>query len=448
MANPLNKAIGVEYAASAGFCILQALALFAFIRKNGLLKRYGLCKSPVPARRFLCYLPLVVLASGNLWNGAALHYAPAETVCRIVCMLCVGFLEEVIFRGLLFVAIARDNVKSAVIISSVTFGIGHIINLFNGSGMDLVSNLCQIVFAIAVGFLLVTIFYRGGSLIPCILAHSAINTLGTFANDASLPTETRLLHLGILIVIAVVYTLILTRTLPEAEAGHSHAPASGGGHPAGAHSEGIHRRADGYGRNMSDLWEERLPYALPALLVLAVFYGIYFGKVLAQKRRGIRTRQIGRRKEKSIHTVEVLMSIATLGAPMAQLMSIAFGWSHLPANARFTGFLMGLLGDGIFLLSVLCMKDSWRAGIPDKDRTELVTTGIYRYSRNPAFLGFDLMYAGVLLLYGNLLTLGFSVFAMVMLHLQILQEERYLVHAFGAPYQAYCRQVFRYLGRK
>lgn len=219
LANPLNKAIGVEYAASAGFCILQALALFAFIRKNGLLKRYGLCKSPVPARRFLCYLPLVVLASGNLWNGAALHYAPAETVCRIVCMLCVGFLEEVIFRGLLFVAIARDNVKSAVIISSVTFGIGHIINLLNGSGMDLVSNLCQIVFAIAVGFLLVTIFYRGGSLIPCILAHSAINTLGTFANDASLPTETRLLHLGILIVIAVVYTLILTRTLPEKDNG-------------------------------------------------------------------------------------------------------------------------------------------------------------------------------------------------------------------------------------
>ena len=48
---------------------------------------------------------------------------------------------------------------------------------------------------------------------------------------------------------------------------------------------------------MSDLWEERLPYALPALLVLAVFYGTYFAKVLAQKRRGIRTRQIGRRKE-------------------------------------------------------------------------------------------------------------------------------------------------------
>lgn len=194
--------------------------------------------------------------------------------------------------------------------------------------------------------------------------------------------------------------------------------------------------------------EEHFPYVLLALLVLAVFYGIYFGKMLVQKKHGICTHQIGRRKEKGLHTVETLMSIATLGAPVAQLLSIAFGWNWLPANARFTGFCIGMLGDAVFLLSVLCMKDSWRAGIPDKDKTELVTTGIYRYSRNPAFLGFDFMYIGVLLMYGNLLTLAFSVFAMVMLHLQILQEERYLENIFGAAYTAYKKQVFRYLGRK
>ena len=215
LANPLNKAIGVAYAASAAFCVLQTVMLFTFIRKNNLQKRYGLCKTPVPACRFLYYVPLVILASGNLWNGVALNYSPAATVCRIVCMLCVGFLEEVIFRGFLFKAIAKDNIKSAVVISSVTFGIGHIINLFNGSGMDLVGNLCQIGFAIAVGFLLVMIFYRGGSLLPCILVHSAINTLGTFANDTSLTTEMHLLHLAVLIVIAVAYTLILTRTLTK-----------------------------------------------------------------------------------------------------------------------------------------------------------------------------------------------------------------------------------------
>ncbi len=215
LANPLNEIIGIEYSANAVFCILQTIVLFGFIQKNGLQKCYGLCKPQAPAWRFLYYVPFLALASGNLWNGFAVNYSPAETVCRIVCMLCVGFLEEVIFRGLLFVSIAKDNVKSAIIISSVTFGIGHIINLFNGSGMGLVSNLCQIVFAVAVGFMLVTIFYRGGSLLPCIIVHSAINTLGTFANDADVAMEGQLIHIAVLIAITVAYTLILTKTLPK-----------------------------------------------------------------------------------------------------------------------------------------------------------------------------------------------------------------------------------------
>ena len=90
-----------------------------------------------------------------------------------------------------------------------------------------------------------------------------------------------------------------------------------------------------------------------------------------------------------------------------------------------------MLGNLIFLISVLCMKDSWRAGIPDSDKTALVTGGIYRFSRNPAFLGFYLQYIGVMLMYCNLLTAGFTVFAITMLHLQILQEERYLTATFG-----------------
>ena len=81
--------------------------------------------------------------------------------------------------------------------------------------MNLVNNLCQIVFAVAVGFLLVTIFHRGGSLLPCIIVHSAINTLGTFANDTNLTAKMHLLHLAVLIVITVAYTLILIKTLPK-----------------------------------------------------------------------------------------------------------------------------------------------------------------------------------------------------------------------------------------
>ena len=194
--------------------------------------------------------------------------------------------------------------------------------------------------------------------------------------------------------------------------------------------------------------EVSLPYRLLALFVLAVFYGIYLVKQWRQKRRGIQTMQIGRGKEAQTHTVETLMGIATVGIIPAQLLSIAFGWSHLPANARFTGFCIGMVGDLIFLISVLCMKDSWRAGIPDRDRTELVTDGIYAFSRNPAFLGFDLQYIGVLLMFCNLLTAAFTVFAVSMLHLQILQEERYLTATFGAEYLKYRHQVLRYLGRR
>ena len=194
--------------------------------------------------------------------------------------------------------------------------------------------------------------------------------------------------------------------------------------------------------------EEHMPYFALALVVLVLFYTVYFVKMLIQHKHGIKTRQIGRRKEKDIHMVELLMSIATLAAPAAQLISIAFGWSCMPSGARFTGFLIGMLGDIIFLISVVCMKDSWRAGIPDKDKTELVTNGIYKFSCNPAFLGFDFMYAGVLLMYFNPLTAVFSLFAAVTLHLQILQEEKYLTSVFGSSYTAYKSRVFRYLGRK
>lgn len=215
LANSLNERIGIEFFASAVFCVLQAGFLLTFVLRNGLSGRYGLCRPSVPARRFCYYIPLVILASGNLWNGVSVNYSGAGMICRIVTMVCVGFVEEMIFRGFLFKAMAKDNVKSAMIVSSVTFGIGHLINLFNGSGMDLMSNLCQIVFAVAVGFLLVTIFYRGASLIPCILTHSAINTLGTFANEAGSTPGRQLKQLFILIAITAAYALILARTLPK-----------------------------------------------------------------------------------------------------------------------------------------------------------------------------------------------------------------------------------------
>ncbi|HAP22195.1 CPBP family intramembrane metalloprotease [Frisingicoccus caecimuris] len=215
LANPLNQVIGVNYSASAVFCVLQAVILLRFITKNRLSQQYGLCKSPVPARYFLYYLPLVVLMTRNFWNGVAVNFTLVETICYIICMFCVGFVEEVVFRGLLFKAIAKDNIKTAIIISSVTFGLGHLLNLVNGSGAGIAENLFQVTGAIAIGFLFVILYDRGGSLLPCIITHSAINITSIFANEAGLTVEKRIIFQFVLFAITIVYSFILTKTLPK-----------------------------------------------------------------------------------------------------------------------------------------------------------------------------------------------------------------------------------------
>lgn len=215
LANPLNKIIGVEGLANAIFNVVLTVILFCFIKKNSLFKRYGLCKTSIPARQFLYYVPLIILVTRNLWNGVTVNFSLTSTVCYITYMLCVGFVEEVLFRGFLFKAMAKDNVKMAIVISSVTFGLGHLLHLINGSNVELVANLFQVVGAIAFGFLFVLIFDRGGSLIPCIITHSVINASSAFANETGLTVEKRIIMNLILFVIIAVYTFILSKILPK-----------------------------------------------------------------------------------------------------------------------------------------------------------------------------------------------------------------------------------------
>ena len=71
--------------------------------------------------------------------------------------------------------------------------------------------------AIALGFLFVVLFHRGGSLWPCVIAHCTINILSAFANESRRSGELQILTAVILAVIAIVYTLILLKILPKNE---------------------------------------------------------------------------------------------------------------------------------------------------------------------------------------------------------------------------------------
>lgn len=218
LADQLSESYGIIKSVTAVLHIAMSLILFFWIRNNDLSEKYGFCRSTIPAKRFLYYLPLILIASTAFWSGIKLQYGYPGALLYFISMCCVGFLEEVIFRGLLFRAMEKDNLKTAMIVSSLTFGLGHIVNLFNGSGMDLASSMTQIVLAVLLGFVLVLIFYYGKSLIPCILFHSANNALKVFSADGSLDPQTEMvLNLVVIAIVLGGYSLYLVRAFSMKE---------------------------------------------------------------------------------------------------------------------------------------------------------------------------------------------------------------------------------------
>lgn len=185
------------------------------------------------------------------------------------------------------------------------------------------------------------------------------------------------------------------------------------------------------------------------IFILVVFYGCYFIKMFVQRAHGIKTDHIGKDKKGIAKNIEILMKTATVWVFIAELVSICIGTASFDAWVRYLGAVIAIVGDIVFIISVITMKDSWRAGVSENEKTVLVQSGIYSFSRNPAFLGFDLVYIGMMLMFSNLPLCIATVFAAVMLHLQIVNvEEEFLLRAFGEEYLVYKKKVNRYFGRR
>lgn len=211
----MSEALGVSKSITLPILLVLSAILYFFVRKNGLAEKYGLCKPRLPAAKLLFYAPLLILLTANLWYGVRLNQPLTETVLYILSMFCVGFLEEMIFRGFLFQAMVENGVRSAIVVSSITFGIGHIVNLINGSGAALLPNLLQVMYAVAIGFAFVMIYYKTKSLLPCILVHSVFNGLSAFANEADMTQQRQIVFGVLLAVIAGGYALYLALALKE-----------------------------------------------------------------------------------------------------------------------------------------------------------------------------------------------------------------------------------------
>lgn len=209
---PLKEEFGFT-----GIWTLLALLAFAagitlFVKTGHLEEKYGLAGRPKGTKKYLCFLPMWILATGNLWDGFSPSCQGTALLIATMSMILVGYVEEMIFRGFLFKAmLSGGKAGTAIIISSLTFGMGHIINLFTGQASF--ETIIQVIFAISWGFILTMVFYRGGSLIPCIIAHAMIDVFAQYSTDSALADW---IYVGATIVIGSAYSLYLYRLKPEA----------------------------------------------------------------------------------------------------------------------------------------------------------------------------------------------------------------------------------------
>jgi protein-S-isoprenylcysteine O-methyltransferase Ste14 len=193
------------------------------------------------------------------------------------------------------------------------------------------------------------------------------------------------------------------------------------------------------------------------ILVLAnlvTFYALFLGRTVLLYKRGVKVWVIGTSTKKPLEIIlenilfpvliiwSVFVILTALHIPLPGLLS-----RHLIDNDRtqYVGIVLCFAGLIIFLFALISFGKAWRIGIDENNSHELITSGMFRYSRNPIFLFMDLFFSGVMLVYPNLPCIAMAVGAIIGIHLQIKREEKFLEGKFGEQYQEYKKQTRRYL---
>ena len=204
---PLKGNFGLDSAAMLTALIVFTAGICLFVGRNHLTRKYGLSEWPKDMRKYFFFIPMWILATGNLWAGFALSYQGVSLVIAVLSMVLIGFVEEMIFRGFLFKAmLANGNKAAAIIVSSVTFGIGHLVNLFAGQASF--DTVMQVIFAVSWGFILTMVFYKSKSLIPCIIAHAMIDVFSVFGAENRLVDQ---IYILATVIVSIVYCIYLSR---------------------------------------------------------------------------------------------------------------------------------------------------------------------------------------------------------------------------------------------
>lgn len=192
------------------------------------------------------------------------------------------------------------------------------------------------------------------------------------------------------------------------------------------------------------------------LVSIVVFLAVGFGwRAWLQKRRFGKSGVILFRNSSRRQMVRDAAFVLILIASFAQAAAAAIAPQRMAGTgllseslvwaATVKGLCLVIVGTGGMVVAQRNLGQSWRIGIDEGARPGLITTGFYRYSRNPIFVGMFLTLIGLTLLLPTLLSVVMLAGAAACVRSQVIEEERYLRTAYGPDYEAYAHRVGRFL---
>jgi protein-S-isoprenylcysteine O-methyltransferase Ste14 len=184
-------------------------------------------------------------------------------------------------------------------------------------------------------------------------------------------------------------------------------------------------------------------------VVLFIFWGTFVATMATVRRRGHDPRGTA-----GGNTAPAVLNLAATVLWLFVLISyvakgrITAWFGHLApldnSASEAAGIALSLLGLLSCVVGEATLGAAFRVALP-REKTKLVTTGIYRYVRNPCALGADLFVLGTVLIAPSWLSLLAFILNLVGYEVKIRIEERHLRRVHGAAYKAYCSQTGRYI---
>ena len=185
---------------------------------------------------------------------------------------------------------------------------------------------------------------------------------------------------------------------------------------------------------------------------LLIFYILFIGRTITLSNSGIKVIVLGKVSNKINNLLEnstlpflilwtILILLISFNIKIPFIFDIIIKNSYLP----YIRLMLCYIGLVIFLIALISFGNSWRVGIDSSNQGKLVTTGIFKYSRNPIFLFMNIYFIGITLIYPTFLFIIMTLILIIGIHKQILNEEKHLSKTYKEDYQNYKKQTRRYL---